>query len=83
MKESIMIHNVHKPVIEVFKTNVKDKEHADMLLERILNTFGYRASFDLEDCDRVLRVVSTVGVIEIACLIKLLEELLCEAEVLI
>ncbi|MDR3679118.1 MAG: hypothetical protein P4L41_04060 [Flavipsychrobacter sp.] len=45
-------------MIEVFKTNVDAHEHACMLVERIHASFaGYRANFDLEDCDRILRVL--------------------------
>ena len=40
-------------MIEVFKTNVNEKEHARMLLDRIHTAFWHcRANFDLEDCDK-------------------------------
>jgi hypothetical protein len=44
-------------MIEVFKTNVNNREQAEQVLEQIHNTFaGYKANFDLEDCDRILRI---------------------------
>ena len=45
--------------VEVFKTNVVHRDHAAMLIEEIERCFsGCKATFDLEDCDRVLRVQS-------------------------
>lgn len=44
-------------MVEVFKTNVNNAEHADALsalLAARMELWGI--SFDLEDCDRVLRV---------------------------
>ena len=70
-------------MVEVFKTNVKDRAQAVMLIQRIHETFtGYKANFDLEDCDRILRVRSVTGVVESFRLIHLLKELGCHAEVL-
>ena len=44
-------------MVEVFKTNVKKKQHARMLIDQIGKTFcNYTANFDLEDCDKILRV---------------------------
>ena len=46
-------------MIEVFKTNINCPDKARQLVEEIQQTFtGYKANFDLEDCDRVLRIVS-------------------------
>jgi hypothetical protein len=44
-------------MIEVFKTNVENPEQSQTLLRRLLAQFPQcRINFDLEDCDRVLRV---------------------------
>ena len=44
-------------MVEVFKTNVENCEQAKDLLDAIHSTFiDYRANFDLEDCDKVLRI---------------------------
>lgn len=70
-------------MVEVFKTNVQTRHHAQLLLNRIHACFGqYRASFDLEDCDRVLRVESCYGVVPPHSLIELLQEAGFQAEVL-
>jgi len=70
-------------MVEVFKTNVQARRHARRLLTRIHATFQeYRASFDLEDCDRILRVECRGGLISPACLIQLLREAGFHAEVL-
>jgi hypothetical protein len=70
-------------MIEVFKTNVSDQMHANMLLDQIHQAFSaYQANFDLEDCDRILRVKCTNGHIQVALLTHLLRKLGCQAEIL-
>jgi hypothetical protein len=70
-------------MIEVFKTNVHDHVHAKMLIEEIHETFiHYRANFDLEDCDRILRVKSSRGSVQPSFLINLLRNFGFKAEVL-
>ncbi|SRR6266480_3167019 len=70
-------------MVEVFKTNVTDRLHAAMLIEQIHKTFvGYTANFDLEDCDRILRVKCTKGFIESSPIIDLLNYFGFTAEVL-
>ncbi|MBN8854113.1 MAG: hypothetical protein BGO55_06950 [Sphingobacteriales bacterium 50-39] len=70
-------------MVEVFITDVKDQREAQALLERIHAAFtGYEANFDLEDCDRILRILSLTGYVETYRVIRLLRELGCHAEVL-
>ncbi|HYG20497.1 MAG TPA: hypothetical protein VD816_16270 [Ohtaekwangia sp.] len=70
-------------MIEVFKTNVVYRDHADLLLEQIHATFSnYAANFDLEDCDRILRIKSSKGPVECEAIIYLLKGFGFEAEVL-
>jgi len=70
-------------MIEVFKTDVIDPVLAGLLQNRIHRTFPqYRANFDLEDCDRILRVACVTGSVEARRLIQLLEERGFKAEVL-
>lgn len=46
--------------IEVFRTNVETSEQALRLLELIHQNFPqYTANFDLDDCDRILRIKSS------------------------
>ena len=44
-------------MVEVFKTNVQEKSHSDKMVQQLLHHFpDSRISFDLEDCDKILRV---------------------------
>ncbi len=69
-------------MIEVFKTNVNCADKAKQLVEQIHETFEcYRANFDLNDCNRILRIVSSSSVVA-ADLIKWLKKFDCHAEIL-
>ena len=70
-------------MVEVFKTNVKDQDVADKLIDQIHKTFiDYNANFDLQDCDNILRVRCMTGSIESTLLIYLLNQFGCNAEIL-
>jgi len=70
-------------MVEVFKTNVEDSSHADLLVEQIHKTYThYKANFDLEDCDKILRVESKMSQIEPSSLINLLNAFGYDAEIL-
>ena len=70
-------------MIEVFKTNVKDRDQAGIVIDQIHKTFvHYKANFDLEDCDKILRVKSSTGLIQSSLLIDLLKDFGFDAEVL-
>ena len=44
-------------MVEVFKTNVAKEKQAAMLADMLLRLFRpVRINFDLEDCDKILRV---------------------------
>lgn len=44
-------------MVEVFKTNVYDAETADEIARHLVGLIpGGRVSFDLEDCDKILRI---------------------------
>jgi hypothetical protein len=46
-------------MIEVFKTNIDDRELAEELRAELQALFpGTRINFDLQDCDRILRIES-------------------------
>lgn len=61
-------------MVEIFKTDVTCPAHAGVLVDIIYDTFPYyRANFDLQDCDRILRVVSPAGAIDAEGIIRLLE----------
>lgn len=70
-------------MVEVFKTNVKDTDQANLLLSLIHRNFqGYQANFDLDDCDRILRVKGVGLTVQAHFLIDLLQDLGVKAEVL-
>lgn len=44
-------------MVEVFKTNVQHRQPAKQLVSILRNQFAFsKISFDLEDCDKILRV---------------------------
>jgi len=70
-------------MIEVFKTNITIREEADKIVTSIHLAFaGYKANFDLWDCDNILRIQSSTGEINIDSLLSFLAGLGCIAEVL-
>ncbi|MFZ1679237.1 MAG: hypothetical protein WBP41_19180 [Saprospiraceae bacterium] len=70
-------------MIEVFKTNVINDEHAKMLIDQIHFEFShYKVNFDLEDCDKILRVESVTGYVDSSILINLLDSFGFYAEIL-
>jgi len=43
--------------VEVFKTNVNEIETSEQLIQQVLNHYPHsRVNFDMEDCDRILRI---------------------------
>ena len=73
----------HHTMIEVFKTDVKDRDQANLLIDRIHKIFAdYKANFDLEDCDNILRVKCTTGIVQSSSLIHLLKGFGFNAEIL-
>ncbi len=70
-------------MVEVFRTNVEHPHQADMLIDQIQMIFtNYIANFDLEDCDRIMRIKCTTGFIKSFSLINLLKDFGFHAEVL-
>jgi len=70
-------------MVEVFKTDVKKQSQARLLVDLICLGFtGYQASFDLEDCDKVLRISCEGAEICNGSIIRLLESFGYEAAVL-
>lgn len=68
--------------VEVFKTNVADPERAKWLVDQLERNFATcKVNFDLDDCDRILRVVSDSN-IQSDLLIDLLKNVGYSAEVL-
>ena len=50
-------------MVEVFKTNVEHRELAEQLASILRGRFAFcKINFDLEDCDRILRIESAVEI---------------------
>ncbi len=60
-------------MVEVFKTNVEDKIIADKITVELHSLFGGNINFDLDDCDKILRVESAEVIPE-----KISEVLTCK-----
>jgi hypothetical protein len=70
-------------MIEVFKTNIDDVDKANGILHEIERKFPhYHATFDLSDCDRILRVECKYEHIRASLLINLIHAFGFHAEVL-
>jgi len=70
-------------MVEVLKTNVQEHGQAKKLIRQIHRNFqNYQANFDLEDCDKILRVACYTDFIQATQLIDYLKILGYKAEVL-
>jgi hypothetical protein len=70
-------------MVEVFKTTVNSAVQARIVSERIrVAQPGYDIHFDLDDCNKILRVENREGNVEAETIIQLLHECNCTAEVL-
>lgn len=69
-------------MVEVFKTNVEHPDHAKKLMQKLQEYYpAGRINFDLQDCDRILRVED-----ELICAEKIIQLLSTDgfyAEVLV
>ncbi len=70
-------------MIEVFKTNVSDREQAGKLADRIERVLCHCCvNFDLDDCDRILRVKGITGETDICQIISVVKSFGYDAEIL-
>jgi hypothetical protein len=70
-------------MIEVFKTDVNNQDHARMLVDRIHKAFKHcRANFDLQDCDKILRVNGVKGEEDVWLIVALVRSFGWHIEVL-
>jgi len=62
-------------MVEVFKTNVSKAEDAACLVVLIHQHFkNYRANFDLDDCDHILRIEHQFGTVPAEPILHLLAQ---------
>lgn len=70
-------------MVEVFKTNLNDVVQSIIVAKEIERSFPYyEVNFDLDDCDRILRIKNRSGSVEIPPVVLLLEQFGYYAEVL-
>jgi hypothetical protein len=70
-------------MVEVFKTNVMIKGKAQRLIDEIAHAYpSYKINFDLEDCDKILRVENPDGFVEPLSVINIVNDSGFIAEVL-
>jgi hypothetical protein len=70
-------------MIEVFKTNVQDATQADAIIALLLQYLpGSKITFDLEDCDNILRIDGIANAVPSMLLINVLKDNGCIAEIL-
>ena len=76
--------NTSKPnLIEIFRTNVEDESTADRTVNALHENFkNVIANFDLEDCDRILRVESIDGNIMLKEILHFLTSLNLKVELI-
>ena len=68
-------------MVEVFKTNVQHRELAEQLASILRGQFDFsRINFDLEDCDKILRVEGKQVCVEL--IVEILSTFGLECEVL-
>ncbi len=70
-------------MVEVFKTNVDNIAICHQLVHELQSLDSlYQVNFDLEDCDRILRIENREGTIECDGVIKTLARFGFSAEIL-
>jgi hypothetical protein len=70
-------------MIEVFKTDVNDRERARLVIDKIHEYFDHcNANFDLDDCDKILRVKGIQRETEVYEIIRLVKNFGYEAHIL-
>lgn len=70
-----MFFHLQTAMIEVFKTNVHEPSHAEAMLRRLHSLFPtYRINFDLDDCDRILRVQSPGDTVQVGPIMSTLAQ---------
>lgn len=62
-------------MVEIFKTNVESLSRANIIVSKLLKQFPtYRINFDLNDCDKILRIETCGGTVEIEAIIKITKQ---------
>ena len=55
----VLMFDFTKMIVEVFRTNVSSEEESQAVLAALVKELGaVKVNFDLEDCDRIMRIIS-------------------------
>jgi hypothetical protein len=66
-------------MVEIFRTNVKNRKLAERILKNLQQQLPeYQFNFDLDDCDRILRVQGSCDKMETCKIIQTVQEHLVE-----
>ena len=70
-------------MVEVFKTSVQNRLQADLVRQLLLvKNPTLEINFDLEDCDKILRIKNIENAVDISSILKVLNETGIYVEVL-
>ena len=70
-------------MVEVFKTNIEDTPTAEHISGQLHRKFpDYRVTFDLDDCDHILRIESSTSPVEVDGVIRAVQYCAVEIAVL-
>lgn len=62
-------------IVEVYKTDVQNSFQVNKVIQALNRQFpAYIANFDLQDCDKILRVESRQSNIDNECIISLMRD---------
>lgn len=71
-----------KMLVEIFKTNVNNEGLAAEIITTLKKLFpDYEINFDLDDCDRILRVEPENGIVEVDKIMRVVSNFSCEIEI--
>lgn len=66
-------------MVEVYKTNIQYRETADKIVSELIEVFpGSQINFDLDDCDKILRVESEKDIFSQAAEMIIKKGFVCE-----
>jgi hypothetical protein len=82
---SVALTEIHSGiVVEVFKTNVHSAQQAGQIIRQLQQILPEaRINFDLEDCDKILRIATPADFINVEQVVTIVNAYGCSAEVLL
>jgi hypothetical protein len=70
----VAINREYSRVVEVFKTSVSDVTEASSIVTHLHEQFPLcKITFDLDDCDRILRVEGTAGDVDVNSVLEIVK----------